>query len=62
VGNQAVIVGGDLVTAIDGRRFGDPDALDAYLEDQKRVGDTVRVEYYRDGRATSVDLRLGERP
>ena len=62
VGNQALVVGGDLVTAIDGRRFADPDVLDAYLEDQKRVGDTVRVEYYRDGRATSVDLRLGERP
>ena len=62
VGNQRVIIGGDVVTAIDGRALTDPDALDAYVEDSRNVGDTVRVDYVRDGRAATVDIRLGERP
>jgi putative serine protease PepD len=62
VGNQRLVVGGDVVTAVDGRRLADPDALDAYLEDNKRVGDTVRLDYVREGRAATVELRLGERP
>ena len=62
VGNQRVIVGGDVITAVDGRRFTDSEALEAYIEDNKRVGDTLRVEYVRDGRESAVDLRLAERP
>jgi putative serine protease PepD len=62
VGNQRVVVGGDLVVGIDGQRFSDPEALDAYLDDHKRVGDVVRVEVVRDGQRGSLDLRLGERP
>jgi S1-C subfamily serine protease len=62
VGNQRVIVGGDILTAIDGRRFTDGEALDAYIDDTKRVGEPLRVEYMRDGREGAVELRLGERP
>jgi S1-C subfamily serine protease len=62
VGNQRLIVGGDLVTAVDGRRLADPEALDAYLDDNKRVGDVVRVDYVRDSQTAAVELRLGERP
>jgi S1-C subfamily serine protease len=62
VGNQQLIIGGDVVTAVDGRRMADPEALDAYIEDNKRVGDVVRVDYLRDGQPTTVELRLGERP
>jgi S1-C subfamily serine protease len=62
VGNQQLIIGGDLVTAVDDRRLADPEALDAYLDDHKRVGDVVRVEYVRDGQPASVEVRLGERP
>jgi S1-C subfamily serine protease len=62
VGNQRVIIGGDVITAVDGRRFPDGEALDAYIEDTKRVGDVLRVEYLRDGREATVELRLGERP
>jgi S1-C subfamily serine protease len=62
LGNQRVVVGGDLVTTVDGQRLADPDALDAYLEDHKRVGDVVRVEYHREGRTSAAEIRLGERP
>jgi S1-C subfamily serine protease len=62
VGNQRLIIGGDVVTAVDGRRVADPDELDAYVDDNKRVGDTVRLDFLRDGQAASVDLHLGERP
>jgi len=61
VGNQQLVIGGDVVTAVDGRPVADPDALDAYVDD-KRVGDTVRLDYLRDGQPASLDLRLGERP
>jgi S1-C subfamily serine protease len=62
VGNQRVVVGGDVVTAADGRKLTDPDALDAYLEDNRAVGDTVRVDYVRDGQPASTQVRVGERP
>ena len=62
VGNQQLIIGGDVVTAVDGRRMTDPEALDAYIEDTKRVGDVVRVDLLRDGQTSAVELRLGERP
>ncbi len=62
IGNQRVVAGGDLVVAVDGRRLADPEALDAYLDDHKRVGDVVRVDYLRDGATGSVEVRLGERP
>jgi S1-C subfamily serine protease len=62
VGNQRLVIGGDVVTAVDGRRVADPDDLDAYVDDNKRVGDVVRLDYLRDGQPASVDLRLGERP
>ncbi len=61
MGNQQLVIGGDVVTAVDGRPVADPDALDAYVDD-KRVGDTVRLDYLRDGQPASLDLRLGERP
>jgi S1-C subfamily serine protease len=62
VGNQRLIIGGDVVTAVDGRRVADPDELDAYVDDHKRVGDIVRLDYLRDGQPAAVELRLGERP
>ncbi len=62
IGNVRLVIGGDLVTAVDGQRLSDPEALDAYLDDYKRVGDVVRVDYWRDGQAGSVEVRLGERP
>jgi S1-C subfamily serine protease len=62
VGNQRLIIGGDIVTASDGRRITDPDELDAYVDDNKRVGDSLRLDYLRDGQPASVELRLGERP
>jgi putative serine protease PepD len=62
VGNQRLIIGGDVVTAVDGHPVSAPDELDAYVEDNKQVGDTVHLDYLRGGQPTSVDLRLCERP
>ncbi len=62
VGNQRVIIGGDLVVAVDGQRLTDPEALEAYLEDHKRPGEVVRVDYFRDGQRATAEIRLGERP
>jgi S1-C subfamily serine protease len=48
---------GDIITAIDGERVGDKDDLFRIL-DKHQVGDTIQVDILRDGRRTSVPVRL----
>lgn len=47
--NQRVLLGGDIITEIDGKQVPSMDELDLLLE-TKRPGDSVRITYYR-GRA-----------
>lgn len=48
---------GDIITSVDGESVGDVDDLYRLL-DKKKIGDTVRVEIYREGRNTVVPVRL----
>ncbi|MGH9947011.1 MAG: S1C family serine protease [Pyrinomonadaceae bacterium] len=48
---------GDIITAIDGEKMNDLDDLYRLL-DKKQIGDTVRVELYRNRAKTVVPLRL----
>jgi S1-C subfamily serine protease len=48
---------GDIVTGIDGERVKDNDDLYRIL-DKHQVGDTVRVDVFRDGRTITVPVRL----
>jgi S1-C subfamily serine protease len=57
-----VFLGGDLVTAIDGRPLRRVDDLVIYLENYKRVGETVTLSILRDGRPLTLTVTLGERP
>ena len=57
-----VFLGGDLVVAIDGRPLRTVDELVIYLENHKRVGETVTLTILRDGRSQTLEVRLGERP
>jgi S1-C subfamily serine protease len=50
--------GGDVITAVDGRKIRFPWQL-SKLEDAKRSGDTVSIRYYRDGRSHTVQVKLG---
>lgn len=62
VGRGVMLVGGDIVTAIDGELLESPDQLTIYLETKKRPGDDVELTLWREGEETTLTLTLGERP
>jgi S1-C subfamily serine protease len=53
--------GGDVITAVDGKRVNGSDDLAAAIA-AKQPGDTVELELYRDGEKETVEVELGERP
>ena len=48
---------GDVITAIDGEKMADLDDLYRYL-DKKQIGDTIQVVLYRNGKTTTVPVKL----
>jgi S1-C subfamily serine protease len=61
VGNERLGIGGDLVTAIDGKPITEPDALARAIA-RKRPNDTITVKIFRSGRSLDVAVKLGEIP
>jgi 2-alkenal reductase len=57
-----VVVGGDIILAIDGYELRDFDDLIAYLVRETSVGQEVVLTILRDGETFQVALALGERP
>lgn len=55
-------IGGDIIVAIDDEPVRTIDDVLSYLALHTSVGDTVTLHVIRDGRDTTVDLTLGERP
>ncbi len=62
VGRYRILVGGDIITAVDGEPIADIKALTVYLETQTQVGDTVEVTIVREGEEQNVQVTLAERP
>ena len=62
VGNYLYSVGGDIIRTLDGEKVANMDDVIAFLEDRKKVGDEVRVDFLRDGKPHAVTVRLGESP
>ena len=60
VGNLSVPVGGDIITAINGRPIATRQDLIVYLETETAVGETVQVSIVRDGQEQIVPVTLGE--
>jgi len=58
IGNAELLVGGDLITAIDGKPIDRYDAISRTLA-RKRAGDTVEMTVFRNGRTTNVQIKLG---
>jgi serine protease Do len=50
---------GDIIVGIDNDKVANSDDLFRVL-DKHQIGDTVQVQIYRDGRRTSVPVRLME--
>ena len=61
VGNERLGIGGDFITAIDGKPVSEPDALARAIA-RKRPGDTIVVKIIRNGRSMDVQVKLGEVP
>jgi S1-C subfamily serine protease len=59
LGNIPIMIGGDLIVAIDGEKV-DSQQILAQVMNKHRAGDTVRVTIYRDKRRMQVQVVLGE--
>ena len=59
IGNAQLMMGGDLIMAIDGKPIDRDDAISRSLS-RKRAGDTVELTIYRAGRTMNVRVKLGE--
>lgn len=62
LGGATLRVGGDIVVAIDGRSVSTGGDLRAYVENNKRPGDSVTITILREGQTQDADVRLSERP
>ena len=59
VGNTPIMLGGDLIVAIDGQEVTDPQDINA-LMDKHQAGDTISVTLYRGRKQMTLKLFLGE--
>ncbi|MGA7343489.1 MAG: trypsin-like peptidase domain-containing protein [Terracidiphilus sp.] len=59
VGNTPIMLGGDLIVAIDGQQVADPQDISAIM-DRHQVGDVVSVTILRGRRQITLKLALGE--
>lgn len=61
IDGQPVVIGGDVIVAIDGEQIGSMEDLGAILQDHK-PGDEITLTVLRDGKEIELTLTLGERP
>ncbi|MGA2206185.1 MAG: PDZ domain-containing protein, partial [Terracidiphilus sp.] len=59
VGNTPIMLGGDLIVAIDGQEVTDPEDINAIVE-KHQAGDTVSVTILRGKKQIALKLILGE--
>jgi len=59
LGNMPIMVGGDLIVAVDGQSVQDQRDLTQMMNNH-RAGDTVKVTVYRGKKKVDVDVTLGE--
>jgi S1-C subfamily serine protease len=59
LGMSRIVIGGDVVTSIDGRPISGQMDLNLALN-RKRPGDTVNVEYYRGGKKMQAEVKLND--
>lgn len=62
LGNQPIMVGGDLIVGIDGQPVATGGDLRGYIENAKHPGDTTTVTVLRNGQSQDIQVTLTERP
>ena len=59
LGNTPIMLGGDLIVAIDGQEIANPQDLSAAMN-AHRAGDTVTVTFFRGQRRLDIKVTLGD--
>ena len=59
LGNQPIMLGGDLIVGIDGQEVADPQDINEIM-DKHQAGDTISVTIYRGNKQITLKLILGE--
>jgi S1-C subfamily serine protease len=62
IGGMILLVGGDILTAIDGKAIASDQDLSEYLDTKTQVGQTIQVTVWRDGQQRTIPVTLTERP
>ena len=62
IAGEYVIIGGDIIIAINGVRITNMDALSAYLEENTSPGQTINVTIVRSNQTLDIAVTLGTRP
>lgn len=62
MGRYQVLVGGDVIIAVDGQPVKDMQTWTIYLETQRMIGDTVQITILRAGQEQVIPVVLGEQP
>jgi serine protease Do len=62
IDGQELLVGGDVIVAVDGQPVNDFEDLTTYLARSGQVGQAINVTVLRDGRETSLAVTLRARP
>ena len=57
IGNAIILIGGDLITAVDGKPVERADAIPRALA-RKRAGETLELTVYRGGKSVKLSLKL----
>jgi serine protease Do len=61
IGGSSLLLGGDIVVSINGASMNDPDKLTSIMRGLK-VGSTLKLKLYRQGKYVDVEYKLPERP
>ena len=62
VGYTVLLIGGDVLTAVDGTPIASDRDLTRYLDLNTQVGQTIQLTIWRDGQEMTLPVTLTERP
>ncbi|MBS7639915.1 trypsin-like peptidase domain-containing protein [Candidatus Bathyarchaeota archaeon] len=62
VAGQRIIVGGDIIVAINGKKITGLDDLSSYLEEYTKPGQRVMITVVRENQLITLEVELGARP
>jgi S1-C subfamily serine protease len=60
--DHAGIKVGDIITKIDGKKVSEDNGGIANIISNKKIGDTIRVEFYREGNTKTIEVKLEAAP